>query len=174
MKKTILEDVNVQQQFLTLMDDTIRQRSLRQLVVNYNTAIYNTKVRLNYAVCLGGMLLAENMVKNTTTVAGYNNDEKTADSSYNLGANNQVNKDMKKGKNANVKEEITAQPETAPQTQTSSSTTPQSTSTTSQSTTPPLTTTTTGGGSENHEYSKIAFIVGALAIAVVAYLVIAR
>ena len=157
-----------------MLEDTIGQRSLPKFVIDYNTAIDETKVWINFAVWLGGMLLAENMVKNTTTVAGYNNDEKTADSSYNLGANNQVNKDMKKGKNANVKEEITAQPETAPQTQTSSSTTPQSTSTTSQSTTPPLTTTTTGGGSENHEYSKIALIVGALATAGVAYLVITR
>ena len=55
-----------------------------------------TKVRLNFAVARGVLLLPSRMIINTESVVGYNNNLRRATDDMKLGVNNQVNQDNKK------------------------------------------------------------------------------
>ena len=74
----------------------IRQPDLAASVQRYQLAIDEAKVRLNLAVCPGAWLMPGQMVINTESVVGYNNQLKQAGAKMKLGINNEVNKGTKK------------------------------------------------------------------------------
>ena len=85
-----------QTEFLTLMEDSIRQPDLAKSVQRYQLAVNEAKVRLNLAVCPGAWLTPARMVINTESIVGYNNALKQASWGMKLGINNDVNLGTKK------------------------------------------------------------------------------
>ena len=85
-----------QTEFLTLMEDAIRQTDLSQSVQRYQLAVDQAKVRLNLAVCPGAWLMPARMIINTESIVGYNNKLKQAKAGMKLGVNNDVNLGTKK------------------------------------------------------------------------------
>ena len=85
-----------QTEFLTLMEDAIRQTDLAQSVQRYQLAVDQAKVRLNLAVCPGGWLKPARIVINTESTAGYNNKLKQARAEMKVGISNEVNSGTKK------------------------------------------------------------------------------
>ena len=85
-----------QTEFLTLMEDSIRQPDLAKSVQRYQLAVDEAKVRLNLAVCPGAWLMPARMVINTESIVGYNNALKQASWGMKLGINNDVNLGTKK------------------------------------------------------------------------------
>ena len=85
-----------QTEFLTLIEDAIRQPDLAQSVQRYQLAVDQAKVRLNLAVCPGAWLMPARMIINTESTAGYNNKLKQARAGIKLGINNDVNSGTKK------------------------------------------------------------------------------
>ena len=87
---------NTQTAFLVLVDDSIRTLTVSNEPVKYQTAIELTKVRLNFAVARGTLLLPARMIINTESVVGYNNNLRRATDDMKLGVNNHVNQGTKK------------------------------------------------------------------------------
>ena len=87
---------NTQTDFLVLVDDSIRTLTVSNEPVKYQNAIEATKVRLNFAVARGTLLLPTRMIINTESVVGYNNNLRKATADMKLGVNNQVNQGTKK------------------------------------------------------------------------------
>ena len=85
-----------QTEFLTLMEDAIRQPDLAQSVQRYQLAVDESKVRLNLAVCPGAWLMPSRMIINTESKVGYNNKLKQASAGMKLGVNNGENLGTKK------------------------------------------------------------------------------
>ena len=85
-----------QTEFLTLMEDAIRQPDLSKSVQRYQLAVDEAKVRLNLAVCPGAWLMPARMIINTESIVGYNNKLKQAKAGMSLGVNNGVNLGTKK------------------------------------------------------------------------------
>ena len=85
-----------QTEFLTLMEDAIRQPDLAKSVQRYQLAVNEGKVRLNLAVCPGAWLMLARMIINTESIVGYNNKLKQAKAGMKLGVNNDVNLGTKK------------------------------------------------------------------------------
>ena len=87
---------NTQTDFLVLVDDAIRTLTVSNEPVKYQNAIEGTKVRLNFAVARGTLLLPARMIINTESVVGYNNNLRRATDDMKLGVNNQVNQGTNK------------------------------------------------------------------------------
>ena len=85
-----------QTEFLTLMEDTVRQPDLVKSVQRYQLAVDEAKVRLNLAVCPGAWLMPAIMIINTEGTVGYNNRLKQAAPGMKLGVNDDVNSGTKK------------------------------------------------------------------------------
>ena len=85
-----------QTEFLTLVEDAIRQPDLAKSVQRYQLAVDEAKVRLNLAVCPGAWLMPARMIINTESTVGYNNALKQAAQGMKLGVNNDVNPGTKK------------------------------------------------------------------------------
>ena len=85
-----------QTEFLTLMEDAIRQPDLAKSVQRYQLAVDEAKFRLNLAVCPGAWLMPASMIINTKSTVGYNNRLKQAVPGMKLGVNNDVNSGTKK------------------------------------------------------------------------------
>ena len=85
-----------QNEFLVLVEDAIRQPDLAKSVQRYQLAVDEAKVRLNLAVCPGAWLMPGNMVINTESTIGYNNQLKQATHGMKLGLNDSVNTETKK------------------------------------------------------------------------------
>ena len=77
-------------EFLTLMEDAIRQPDLAQSVQRYQLAVDQGKVRLNLAMCPGAWLPAR-MIINTESTVCYNNKLKQASTGMKLSLNNDIN-----------------------------------------------------------------------------------
>ena len=88
--------INTQTDFLVLVDDAIRNLTVSSEPVKYQTAIELTKVRLNFAVARGVLLLPSRMIINKESVVGYNNNLGRTTDDIKLGVNNQVNQGTKK------------------------------------------------------------------------------
>ena len=82
---------NTQIDFLVLFEDAIRNLTLSNGPVKYQDAIEKTKVRLDFAVARGVLLLPSQMIINTESVVGYNNNLARATDDMKLGVNNHVN-----------------------------------------------------------------------------------
>ena len=85
-----------QTEFLTLMEDAIRQTDLAKSVQRYQLAVDQAKVRLNLAVCPGAWLMPARMIINTENIVGYNNKLVQAKAGMKLGVNNDLNLGTKK------------------------------------------------------------------------------
>ena len=85
-----------QREFLILMEDAIRQPDLSESVQRFQLAIDEAKVRLDLAVSPGTWLMPSDLVINTQSTVGYNNNLKKATGNMKLGVNSDVNLDMKK------------------------------------------------------------------------------
>jgi len=85
-----------QTEFLTLMEDAVRQPDLAKSVQRYQLAVNEAKVRLNLAVAPMAWLMPANMIINTASVVGYNNRLKQAVAGTKLGVNNTLNTETKK------------------------------------------------------------------------------
>ena len=87
---------NTQTDFLVLLEDSIKTLNVSSEPVKYQDAIQATKVRLNFAVARGVLLLPSRMIINTESVVGYNNNLRRATDDMKLGVNNHVNQGTKK------------------------------------------------------------------------------
>ena len=87
---------NRQTDFLVLIEDSIKTLNVSNGPVKYQNAIEATKVRLNFAVGRGVLLLPSRMIINTESVVGYNNNLRRATDDMKLGVNNHVNQETKK------------------------------------------------------------------------------
>ena len=88
--------INTQTDFLVLVDDAIRTLTVSSEPVKHQTAIELTKVRLNFAVARGVLLLPSRMIINKESVVGYNNNLRRTTDDRKLDVNNQVNQGTKK------------------------------------------------------------------------------
>ena len=87
---------NTQTDFLVLIEDSIKTLTVSSGPVKYQEAIEATKVRLNFAVGRGVLLLPSRMIINTESFVGYNNNLRRATDDMKLGVNNHVNQGTKK------------------------------------------------------------------------------
>ena len=87
---------NTQHDFLVLFEDSIKTLNVSNEPVKYQNAIQATKVRLNFAVARGVLLLPARMIINTESVVGYNNNLQRATGEMKMGVNNHVNQGTKK------------------------------------------------------------------------------
>ena len=83
--------IETQREFLSLVEDAIRNPDLGKSVQRFQLAIESAKVRLDLAISPGTWLLPSKMVVNTESVVGYNNKLKKATSFMKIGANSDLN-----------------------------------------------------------------------------------
>ena len=83
--------IETQREFLSLVEDAIRNPDLGKSVQRFQLAIESAKVRLDLAISPGTWLLPSKMVVNTESVVGYNNKLKKAMSFMKIGVNSDLN-----------------------------------------------------------------------------------
>ena len=83
--------IETQREFLSLVEDAIRNPDLGKSVQRFQLAIESAKVRLDLAISPGTWLLPSKMVVNTESVVGYNNKLKKATSFMIIGVNSDLN-----------------------------------------------------------------------------------
>ena len=84
-------DIETQRQFLSMVEDAIRNPNISKSVQRFQLAIQSAKVRLDLAISPGLWLLPSKMVLNTESVVGYNNKLKKATSFMRIGVNSDLN-----------------------------------------------------------------------------------
>ena len=83
--------IETQRQFLSMVEDAIRNPEISKSVQRFQLAIESAKVRLDLAISPGTWLLPSKMVVNTESVVGYNNKLKKATRSMRIGVNSDLN-----------------------------------------------------------------------------------
>ena len=83
--------IETQRQFLSLVEDAIRNPDISKSVQRFQLAIESAKVRLDLALSPGLWLLPSKMVVNTESVVGYNNKLKKATTFMRIGVNSDLN-----------------------------------------------------------------------------------
>ena len=83
--------IETQREFLSLVEDAIRNPDISKSVQRFQLAIESAKVRLDLAISPGTWLLPSKMVVNTESVVGYNNKLKKATSFMKIGINSDLN-----------------------------------------------------------------------------------
>ena len=83
--------IETQREFLSLVEDAIRNPDLGKSVQRFQLAIESAEVRLDLAISPGTWLLPSKMVVNTESVVGYNNKLKKATSFMKIGVNSDLN-----------------------------------------------------------------------------------
>ena len=83
--------IETQRQFLSMVEDAIRNPDISKSVQRFQLAIESAKVRLDLAISPGLWLLPSKMVVNTESVVGYNNKLKKATSLMRIGVNSDLN-----------------------------------------------------------------------------------
>lgn len=100
MRSSILGEggraTQAQQEFVRLVEDSIRQNNEAQRVQKYQLAVDEARARLNLAVASNAWLMPENMIFDMTSTTGYNNSLKEAGEGFSLGVNNEANVATKK------------------------------------------------------------------------------
>ena len=81
----------VRQEFLVLLEDSIKQPDISKSVQRFQLAVQEAKVKLDLAVSPGTWLMPSKMVINTESTIGYNNRLKRVEPSMKLGVNTDVN-----------------------------------------------------------------------------------
>ena len=88
--------IETQREFLSLVEDAIRNPDISKSVHRFQLAIESAKVRLDLAISPGTWLLPSKMVVNTESVVGYNNKLKKATSFMKIGVNSDLNIPVKR------------------------------------------------------------------------------
>ena len=83
--------IETQRQFLSMVEDAIRNPEISKSVQRLQLVIESAKVRLDLAISPGLWLLPSKMVVNTESVVGYNNKLKKATSFMRIGVNSDLN-----------------------------------------------------------------------------------
>ena len=83
--------IETQRQFLSMVEDAIRNPDISKSVQRFQLAIESAKVRLDLAISPGLWLFPSKMVVNTESVVGYNNKLKKATSFMKIGINSDLN-----------------------------------------------------------------------------------
>ena len=83
--------IETQREFLSLVEDAIRNPDLGKSVQRFQLAIESAKVRLDLAISPGTWLLPSKMVVNTESVVGYNNKLKKATRRMKISINSDLN-----------------------------------------------------------------------------------
>ena len=83
--------IETQRQFLSMVEDAIRNPDISKSVQRFQLAIESAKVRLDLAISPGLWLLPSKMVVNTESVVDYNNKLKKATSFMRIGVNSDLN-----------------------------------------------------------------------------------
>ena len=83
--------IETQRQFLSMVEDAIRNPDISKSVQRFQLAIQSAKVRLDLAISPGLWLLPSKMVVNTESVVGYNNKLKKATRRMRIGVNSDLN-----------------------------------------------------------------------------------
>ena len=83
--------IETQRQFLSMIEDDIRNPDISKSVQRFQLAIESSKVRLDLAISPGLWLLPSKMIVNTESVVGYNNKLKKATSFMRIGVNSDLN-----------------------------------------------------------------------------------
>ena len=83
--------IETQRQFLSMVEDAIRNPDISKSVQRFQLAIESAKVRLDLAISPGLWLLPSKMVVNTESVVGYNNKLKKATSFMRIDVNSDLN-----------------------------------------------------------------------------------
>ena len=83
--------IETQRQFLSMVEDAIRNPDISKSVQRFQLAIESAKVRLDLTISPGLWLLPSKMVVNTESVVGYNNKLKKATSFMRIGVNSDLN-----------------------------------------------------------------------------------
>ena len=83
--------IETQRQFLSMVEDAIRNPDISKSVQRFQLAIESAKVRLDLAINPGLWLLPSKMVVNTESVVGYNNKLKKATKRMRIGVNSDLN-----------------------------------------------------------------------------------
>ena len=83
--------IETQRQFLSMVEDAIRNPDISKSVQRFQLAIESAKVRLDLAISPGLWLLPSKMVVNTESVVGYNNKLKKATRRMKIGVNSDLN-----------------------------------------------------------------------------------
>ena len=81
----------VRQEFLVLLEDTIKQPDISKSVQRFQLGVQEAKVKLDLAVSPGTWLMPSRMVINTESTIGYNNRLKCVEPTMKLGVNTDVN-----------------------------------------------------------------------------------
>ena len=81
----------VRQEFLVLLEDSIKQPDISKSVQRFQLAVQEAKVKLDLAVSPGTWLMPSKMVINTESTIGYNNRLKRVEPTMKLGVNTDVN-----------------------------------------------------------------------------------
>ena len=88
--------IETQREFLSLVEDAIRNPDISKSVQRFQLASESAKVRLDLAISPGTWLLPSKMVVNTESVVGYNNKLKKATSFMKIGVNSDLNIPVKR------------------------------------------------------------------------------
>ena len=88
--------IETQREFLSLVEDAIRNPDISKSVQRFQLAIESAKVRLDLAISPGTWLIPSKMVVNTESVVGYNNKLKKATSFMKIGVNSDLNIPVKR------------------------------------------------------------------------------
>ena len=83
--------IETQRQFLSMVEDAIRNPDISKSVQRFQLAIESAKVRLDLAISPGLWLLPSEMILNTESVVGYNNKLKKATTFMRIGVNSDLN-----------------------------------------------------------------------------------
>ena len=83
--------IETQRQFLSMVEDAIRNPDISKSVQRFQLAIESAKVRLDLAISPGLWLLPSKMVVNTESVVGCNNKLKKATAFMRIGVNSDLN-----------------------------------------------------------------------------------
>ena len=88
--------IETQREFLSLVEDAIRNPDISKSVQRFQLTIESAKVRLDLAISPGTWLLPSKMVVNTESVVGYNNKLRKATSFMKIGVNSDLNIPVKR------------------------------------------------------------------------------
>ena len=84
-----------QQNFISLFESSVIENDISKSIQRYQTAVQESKSRLDLAVAPGVWLMPSNLIINTESIIGYNNDLKKVTEDMTFGVNNSINVETK-------------------------------------------------------------------------------
>lgn len=83
------------QEFIKLFESAVIEEDISQSVQRYQLSVQEAKLRLDFAIAPGIWLMPSNLIINTSSVVGYNNELLRASDRMSFGMNDSVNKSNK-------------------------------------------------------------------------------